>query len=334
MSTQWIPNFIRKSMNYKPNEILTAQEYNAILNLLIAQGDYNSEWLQYLQEDAIPEALQDLSAEAIAEAIGQAVQREIASLTASVTNKTSIQLNNPAVTILNVGLQYTGMSDLKTLLDSKNLHATYAAAVNLVGNNSAYPTIAQLLALKNDGNDIVAYGTDGTKLTPATAETVVNTAYNFMQLNGFSTDTFIYPLGNDDADIAQTVASKFNVAANVSNEALVDPAHYPLTAFDNFYDIPIITWNNTVDVEDIKGYIDTIVEENKYMILQINTDLSSYEETKFEQIVDYMLTKSSMEYPASIFSEAYKMMTTIGNRLAILEGVYTTQVDGEKYINW
>ena len=334
MSTQWIPNFIRKSMNYKPNEILTAQEYNAILNLLITQGDYNSEWLQYLQNDAIPEALQDLSAEAIAEAIGQAVQHEIAALTASVTNKTSAQLNNPAITILNVGLQYEGIADLKALLDTKNLHATYAAAVNLVGNNGAYPTIAQLLTLKNAGNDIVAYGTDGTQLTSSTAEAVVNTAYNFMQLNGFNTDTFIYPLGNADPDIAQIVASKFNVAANVYNEALADPADYPFTAFSNFYDIPIITWDNTVDVSVIKGYIDTIVEENKYMILQINTDSSSYEEVKFEQIVDYMLTKSSMEYPASIFAEADKMMTTIGNRLAILEGVYITQVNGEKYINW
>ena len=32
MSTKWIPNFIKRTMQYKPNDILTAQEYNAMYN--------------------------------------------------------------------------------------------------------------------------------------------------------------------------------------------------------------------------------------------------------------------------------------------------------------
>ena len=334
MSTQWIPNFIRKSMNYKPNDILTAQEYNAILNLLITQGDYNSEWLEYLQDEGIPEAIQEISAEAIAAAISTAVQQEIASLTASVINKTSRQLNNPAITILDVGLEYNGIAALKALLDTKNLKATYAIAVGLVGNNAAYPTIAQLTTLQTAGNSIVAQGTDGSQITAANAETVVNTAAAFQALNNFDTDTFIYPQGTTDSTVKTVAGSKFKYAANMLNADVADPADYPITATAAMCDIPIIKWDNTVDIDDIKEYIDDIVENNGYMILQINTDASTYDATEFEAIVDYMLTKSSMEYPASIAEQMGIIHETIGNKLAILEGFYITEVAGEKYINW
>lgn len=334
MSTQFIPNFIRRTMEYRPNDILTAQEYNAILNLLITQGDYNSEWLEYLQTEAIPEAIQDLSAEAIAAAISQAVQEEIASLTASVSNKTSAQLNNPAITILNIGTQYDGIADLKALLDTKNLYATYAVATNLIGANPAYPTIAQLTALKTAGNDIVAYGTDGSPLTPGTAATVAAAAEAFLSANGFDTDTFIFPSGNSDPDVITAVSEKFKYGVNALFNLIVDPSLYPSTAGRAFYNIPIIPWDDTVDVDDIKEYIDNVVENTEYMILQINTDASSYDETKFGQIADYILTKSSMLYPRSIKDEMNLIQNTINNRLAILEGIYVTEENGETYLNW
>ena len=89
MSTEWIPNFIRRTINYNPHDILSAQEYNAILNLIISQGDYNSAWLEYLQTEGIPDAIRELSIEQITEAITVAVQAELAALSASVSNKTS-----------------------------------------------------------------------------------------------------------------------------------------------------------------------------------------------------------------------------------------------------
>ena len=334
MSTQFIPNFIRRTMEYRPNDILTAQEYNAILNLLITQGDYNSEWLEYLQTVAIPEAIQDISAEAIAAAISQAVRDEIAALTASVSGKASAQLENPAITILNVGIQYSGMADFKALLDNKNLYATYAVATNLVGTNPAYPTIAQLTALKNAGNDIVAYGTDGTPLTAGTAATVVTAAEAFLSANGFDTDTFIFPGGNSDPDVITAVASEFKYGVNALVNQLIAPEDYPLTAGTAFYNVPVIPWNDTVDVDDIKEYIDNVVDDIGYMILQVNTDESSYDETKFGQIADYILSKSSLLYPRSIKAEMSLIQNTINNRLAILEGIYVTEENGVTYLNW
>ena len=334
MSTQWIPNYIRRNINYHPKDILTAQEYNAILNLIIAQGDYNSEWLEYLQNDAIPEAIADLSAEAIAQAITVAVQNEIAALTAAVATKTSRQLNNPAITIMNIGSQYSGIADFKTLLDTKSLKATYAIPVNLVGQ-TAYPTVAQLTALKTAGNDIVAYGTDGTALTAANASTVVSVCKTFATTNGFNDKVFIYPTGNSIEDVQHAVANEFDFAANVLNVDMLNPTDYPFNAGeDTLFNLPIIKWDNTVDVQDIKDYIDDIVLNNYYMILQVNTDLSSYDPVDFEVILDYIKSKASMLYPVDIQSQMGNIFNTIGNSLALLHGLYLTEQNNELYLNW
>lgn len=334
MSTPWIPNYIRQNINYHPKDILTAQEYNAILNLLIAQGDYNSSWLEYLQNDAIPDAIADLSAEAIAEAISTAVQNEIAALTAAVATKTSRQLNNPAITILNIGAQYSGIAALKTLLDTKGLKATYAVPVNLVGQ-TAYPTVAQLTALKAVGNDIVSYGTDGSALTAFNAATVVAACKTFVTTNAFNDKVFIYPTGNSIADVQDVVAEEFKYAANILNDDRMNPVDYPFTAGeDAFLNLPIIKWDSSVDVQDIKDYVDSIVVNNFYMILQVNTDLSSYDPTDFETILDYIKSKSSMQYPANIQSQMNNIFDTVGNKLALLNGLYLTEQNGELYLNW
>lgn len=336
MSTQWIPNYIRRNMDYHPNEILTAQEYNAILNLLIAQGDYNSEWLDYLQTDAIPEAIADISAAEIAAAISTAVTQAINALAASVVNKTCLQLNDPAVTILNVGAQYTGIAALKTLLDSKSLTATYAVPVNLIGQ-TAYPTLAQLNALKTAGNDIVACGTDGTALTDSTAETIASACKTFVTTNGFNTDVFVYPAGTSDTDVIDIVGNHFKFAANSGTigTGVVEPEYYYLTAeVQRLCNIPVIEWDNTVDIEDIKDYIDAVVDNNEYVIIQVNTDAASYDATDFEAVLDYIQTKDSMTYPDKISNEMRTIFGTIGNRLKILEGIYLTEENGDIYLNW
>jgi hypothetical protein len=115
----------------------------------------------------------------------------------------------------------------------------------------------------------------------------------------------------------------------------VSPEGITLTAPASILgNIPIIKWDNTIDIADIKDYIDSIVEDNGYMILQINTDASSYDATDFEAIVDYMLTKSSMEYPETISDELHAIQMTIMNRLHILEGIAITEENGVKYLNF
>lgn len=349
MAEQYIPNYIKRKINYNPRDILTAQEYNAILNLIITQGDYNSSWLEYLQNDAIPDAIRDLSIEQIEEALTVAVREELEALSSAVQNKTSDELNYPMFTILNTGLEIDNIESLNTMILEKSLKATYAVATNLIDNSAAYPTLAQLITLKAQGNDIVAYSTDAATVTPETVDSVVNATMSYMNTNGFNTEVFVYPNGNTNNTVRDTVCETYNYGVNILNNGTILPdgltSDSPSSVLGN---IAVINFDNTVDLDVVKAYIDNIVQHNKYMILHINTDSANYNPVSLDVILDYVLSKSGVVYPDSI-SEALhtihdtidnRLLTlehisqTLSNRLAQLSGVTFTEVDGVKYINW
>lgn len=341
MASKWIPNFIKRSINYRPKDILTAQEYNAILNLLITQGDYNSSWLEYLQNDAIPEAIADISVEQIQEALSVAVRQELDALAHEVNNKTSEQLNNPAITILNVGTQIAPWADFTALLDDKDLKATYSIATNYVGY-SAYPTLSQLNTLKAAGNDIVAYSVDGSALTPETAEAAAEAAHTYMVNNSFNSNVFVYPLGTNSNPVINTVHNTFMYAVNMMHTGLITPdgitAVSPASVLGN---LAVVKCDSAIDTATIKGYIDSVVATNKYMILLVDTDSASYSSAQLKEVLDYMLTQSAIKYPISITNEMATIFNTIGNRINILnnkieliDGITITEVEGVKYINW
>lgn len=335
MSTQYIPNYIKRSLNYNPKDILTAQEYNAILNLIITQGDYNSEWLEYLQNEGIPDAIAEISATEIAQAISEAVTQEIAELTASVINKTSAQLNNPLLTILNTGIQKTGIGDFKLLLDSKSLTGTISIATNLVGYSSAYPNLTELNALKAAGYDIVAYSTDGAPVSAGTAESVAAATETYMTTNGFNTDVFVYPSGNSDTDVRDIIHDKFHYAVNIANNSLITPDGIiydsPASVLGN---ISVIKYDDTVTVDSVKAQIADVVQYNKYMILWVDSDSAHYDEVGLEEILDYALTHTGIVYPTNITSAMQEIHETIGNKLLLVDGIYITEENGEKYLNW
>lgn len=335
MATKWIPNYIKRKIEYRPKDILTAQEYNAILNLLITQGDYNSSWLEYLQTEAIPEAIAEIGMEEIEQALTEAVREELDALAHEVNSKTSRQLNNPSVTILNTGIQITPWTDFAAILSDRDLKATYSIATNLIGYSSAYPTLAQLQNIQTLGNDIVAYSTDAAAVTELTADTVADAARRYMDTNGFNSEVFIYPSGNSDDTVTDIVHNYFMYAVNIINNALINPdgitAYSPASVLG---DIAVIACNDTIDTADIKAYIDDVVITNKYMILHVDTDSEHYDEEQFTEVLDYMLTKSSIHYPASISEEMHRIHNTIGNLLQLVDGIAITEVDGEKYINW
>lgn len=335
MATQWIPNYIKRSIDYKPNYVLSAQEYNAILNLIISQGDYNSSWLEYLQNDAIPEAIRDIGIEEIEEVLTDAVQAAIDALAASVVNKTSRQLNNPMFTLLNIGQGVSGIAALRTLLISKSFKATYAIATNLIGSTSAYSTLGQLNTLKSEGNDIVAYSTDGTSITTSTVDTVVPAAFEYMDEHDFDSDVFVYPNGNSDATVRDTVCETFRYAVNMSSSGLVDPEglseHASSSLFGN---IRTVICDSTTTLADLKEFVDDAVQYNEYLILLIDTDSENYDASLLGDILDYVFSKSGILYPDSISDAMGAIHETIGNLLLELDGVYITTVNGNKYLNW
>lgn len=335
MATKWIPNYIKRNIEYRPKDILTAQEYNAILNLLITQGDYNSSWLDYLQTEAIPEAIAEIGMEEIEQVLTVAVREELEALAHEVNNKTSRQLENPGVTILNTGIQITPWANFASILSTRNLKATYSIATNLIGYSAAYPTLAQLQNIKSLGNDIVAYSTDAAPITENTADTVADAARRYMDTNGFNSEVFIYPSGNSDETVANIVHNYFMYAVNIVNNSVITPdgitAGAPVSVLGN---IPVIVCDDTIDTATVKAYIDNVVNTNKYMILQVNTDSEHYDEEQFAEVLDYMLTNSAIHYPATISDEMHTIHNTIGNLLSAVDGIEITEVDGEKYINW
>ena len=335
MADKWIPNYIKRNINYKPRDVLTAQEYNAVLNLLISQGDYNSSWLEYLQNDAIPEAIREIGEEEIEEVLTNAVREAIAALAASVVNKTSAQLNYPMVTLLNVGQNNVGIAGLRTLLLSKSLAATYAIATNLVGTTTAYPSIGQLNTLVSEGNDIVPYSTDGATITTSTAEAVATAAKEYMETHEFNSNVFVYPNGNSDSDVRNTVCGIFKYAVNIINDDVITPdgilPYSPASVLGN---LAVIHVDSTVTEEDIEAAIDEAVQYNKYIILQINTDSADYDDTQLENILDYVLENTSIVFPETISDAMQTIHETIDNRLETVEDIYVTESDGVKYLNW
>lgn len=335
MATKWVPNYIKRNINYNPRDILSAQEYNAILNLLISQGDYNSSWIEYLQNDAIPEAIRDIGVEEIEEVLSTIVREEIDALAASVVNKTSRQLNYPMFTLLNIGQTVSGIAALRTLLTAKSFKATYAIATNLVGTTSAYSTLGQLNTLKSEGNDIVAYSTDGTTVTTSTADTVVPAAFEYMDEHDFDSDVFVYPNGNSDTAVRDTVCGTFKYAVNMSSAGLIDPdgltAHAPSSLVGN---LRVVVCDNTTILADLKEFVDDAIQYNEYLIMLINTDSENYDVALLSDILDYIFSKSGIIYPNSIPAAMHEMHETIGNLLEELDGVYITTVNGEKYLNW
>ena len=335
MADKWIPNYIKREIKYNPRDILSAQEYNAILNLLISQGDYNSSWLEYLQNDALPEAIRDIGMDEIEEVLSTIVREEIDALAAAVVNKTSRQLNNPMFTLLNIGQTVSGIAALRTLLTAKSFKATYAIATNLVGTTSSYSTLGQLNTLKSEGNDIVAYSTDGATVTPSTVESVTQSAYSFMNINDFDKDVFVYPNGNSDTTVRDAVCARFDYAVNMISAGLIDPdgltAHAPSSLVGN---LKVVVCDSTTTLADLKEFVDDAVQYNEYLIMLIDTDSENYDAALLSDILDYTFSKSGIMYPNSIPAAMHEIHETIGNLLEELDGVYITTVNGEKYLNW
>ena len=335
MADKWIPNYIKREIKYNPRDILSAQEYNAILNLIISQGDYNSSWIEYLQNEAIPEAIRDISIEEIEDVLTDAVQAAIDALAASVVNKTSKQLNGPMFTLLNIGQGVTGIAGLRTLLTAKYFKATYAIATNLVGSTSAYCSLAQLNTLKSEANDIVAYSTDGAVVTDGTVDTVVPAAKTYMQTNSFNTDVFVYPYGNSDTDVRDAVCETFHYAVNMGSTGLIDPegltAHASASLLGN---LRVVICDSTTTLADLKEFVDDAIQYNEYLILLIDTDSENYDVALLGDILDYILSKSGIVYPNSITAAMQEIHNTIGNALLSLDGIYITEDNGDKYINW
>ncbi len=307
MAEQFTPIYINKTLNYKSREILSAVEFNALLNLLIAQGDNNARWLQYLQTEGIPDAIADISVEQLQEALTEAVRAEIAALAASVVNKTSAALNNPLFSVLNLDYQASALS-FKDFLDAHEIAGDFCVATALVGASAAYPTLAQLQALKIAGHGMNTVGNDGSSLESLSydaAYDIMDRAEDYMAENFNAPGVFVYPGGIQNEDVINAAAASYKYAVNIqtSTEAVDSEAFYEE---DYTATLPVlrIDATHTIDTVAVRAVIDEALAHNKYCILTVDTSSIDYSASALADVLTYIAAWDAAEF------------TTIGNAIA------------------
>ena len=329
---KWIPNYIRRDINYKAHEILTAKEFNALLNLLITQGDYNSSWLEYLQNEGIPQAIADLSEAQIEKALTEAVAAELASLAASVVNKTAAHLNAPTFSFLNLSTQ-ADMSDFRTVMEEYGIRGNFCVATNLIGLSATYPSLLTLQAMRVAGHEILPVGTDGSsfdRLAVNEIEDIVANAKAYMQRNIADVDVFVYPGGTTSEDVQQGVSSAYTYAVNIaSDDKVVDS---DLIRFNNLrLQIPVIYLSANSTLASAQVYIDAAIANNLFCIVAVDTSKTEYDENALREVLDYLKTQSGIRYK-TISTALSDCEETINNQLKDLYD----QVSAERVarVNW
>lgn len=311
----WIPNYIRRDMKYKAHEILTAKEFNALLNLLITQGDYNSSWLEYLQNEGIPQAIADLSEDQIEKALTEAVAAELATLAASVVNKTAAHLNAPTFSFLNLSTQ-ADMSDFRTVMEEYGIRGNFCVATNLIGLSATYPSLLTVQSMRVAGHEILPVGTDGSsfeRLEVNEIEDIVANAKAYMQRNIADVDVFVYPGGSNSEDVQQGVSSAYTYAVNIaSDDKVVDS---DLIRFNNLrLQIPVIYLSANSTLASAQVYIDAAIANNLFCIVAVDTSKTEYDENALREVLDYLKTQAGIRYK-TISTALSDCEETINNQL-------------------
>lgn len=197
---KWIPKFIRKNVDYKARQMVTAADYNAILNLLIAQGDYNSEWLQWLSGEGLAAFFKDLNGEDIKNMVVQAAAEQLAGLAAVSANKTSAYLNNPTFTFLDDSATDTAITVFKRILDENSIVGNVSCYAGLAEIGEPYTHLTDLQAAQVDGYAVVNHGYNTEPITDSEEDMDMSLLYSFeyMQANGLHTGNTIFVYCNEE----------------------------------------------------------------------------------------------------------------------------------------
>lgn len=83
------PQFIGNAPHWNDGEIVTADELNTILDALVQSSDNSNEWLYWLEQHGIPEAVAEITTGDIEAFIREEVQSELATILAASERKTN-----------------------------------------------------------------------------------------------------------------------------------------------------------------------------------------------------------------------------------------------------
>lgn len=318
MATTWIPKFIKKVFEYKSLELVTPEEFNSILNLLVSQGDYNASWLDYLSTTGIPDALVNLNQEVIAQAITETVQEAIASMAASVTNKTSAKLQQPTFVFIDEA-PTTSANGFRTLLASKGVVGCLSAYPGLIGSTGAYTSVADLQVAKSAGFDIVPHGWTSAPLADGTVVATLNNIRTYLTTNALlgAEKVMMYPGGSATSTVELAVESLWEYGIKATT-GLVDSDNFDAGAIKTI----LINTTNTALSTVVQNAIDDAVNNNYAVIFRVDSSSATYSAAELTAVLTQLtaMTNIAIVTISDLFD---KISVTINNRLKALEVSHT-----------
>lgn len=315
---KWIPKFIQKNLAYKSQETVTAADYNAMFNLLITQGDYNSEWLEWLTNEGFAEFFKDLNGEDIKQMIVQSAGEQLASLAAASANKTSAHLNHPVFTIFDESATTSTLELFKPVLDDYGIVGNVSCYSSLVGAGNPHMTVSDLQTLQAYGYAVINHGTTKEDLTAETAEAVLTESLEFMRTHNLISGANVFAYNNtyfpEDEAVHNAVAKYYSSAigntAGVNNTDDYNPGW-----------LKVITLK-AEDIEDVavarRELLTQVMNNNYWCIIKVDSSTAGFEEEIVPVLRDTIEFVLSTDFDVRVLlapASAELAATTINNTI-------------------
>ena len=313
---QWIPKFIKKDLNYKSQDVVTAADYNAVFNLLITQGDYNSEWLAWLTQEGFAEFFKDLNGDDIKQLVVQAAGEQLEELAAASTNKTSAYLNQPVFTFIDESATTSAKDIFKTVLDEYGIVGTVSCYCNLVDTGTPHMTLTDLQAFQADGYAVINHGSTKADVDDDNVYDVVNSSYTYMDRNNLTTGLQIFAYNNIEApseDVQDIVNSRFNAA--IGNEIGVNDTD----TYDKGW---VLVVPLDADEDVIRAAIAETVQNNRWCVFKCDTSVPEFDAAVIHNAAQAVLLEKDV-LVTTVPNASSLADNTINNRLKTMQSEIT-----------
>lgn len=212
-------------------------------------------------------------------------------------NSVPYNYNGAVITWVDDDAKSGFLTNLKPLLDARNLKCSVAVITSNVGKND-YLTKKDLLLLQDQGFEIVSHSS--THDANIYKNNVVTVSENLIDLdmktsqewlidNGFNGfDKLVFPWGNFGSS-----SKKYKkIARKYFKYALNAIGSYNKTPVDNMY-LDRYFINKTMNLETIKAKIDDAISNDGWLILGSHSySDEEFDKTLFSSVLDYIISKN------------------------------------------
>ena len=330
----WKPKYIKRNLTYRAQDVLTAAEYNAILNLLIAQGDHNSAWLEWLAAEGLKQYFDSLSDTTLSDSVVEKAQELLNALAATSVNKTSAYLNNPIITIIDEGCTTSGNMEFINALEEYGLFGCVSFYGDKIASGTDNTSLTQLADIIQRGHTVVYHGYKGTALTKDSVNDIINAGVEHLKtLYADNAHEFTYVYNGED--VAQDSDVHAKVASEFINAVGTEQGINDSDAYDTYW-LKVITVDKETTNEEILEAIEYAIAHNQWCIIKVCTDADAYTEEQFAFVLDAVkeATQSSDTLVKNM-SDAYTdVQSTINNKFKELLTMFEAHnVDAQTLAN-